>query len=105
MSVRRALRYSGRGPWRHPLDGPGGRLGVGFVAGLLRIAAVGVLGAFEEGDPTGNEQIKRGYNQAFFKKLYVMPEWDQGHEQMVVRIIKAELTEPYAVLLAEDLDD
>ena len=49
------------------------------------------------------EAVKRGYNQAFFKKLYVMPEWDEAGEQMVVRITGAELTEPYAVLLADDL--
>jgi site-specific DNA recombinase len=51
----------------------------------------------------GNEQTKRGYNQAFFKKLYVLPEWDEDHAQTVVRIVRAELTEPYATLLADDL--
>jgi hypothetical protein len=25
-----------------------------------------------------DELTKRGYNQAFFKKLYVMTEWDDG---------------------------
>jgi site-specific DNA recombinase len=49
------------------------------------------------------EPTKRGYNQAFFKKLYVAPEWDEELSQEVVRITGAELTEPYAVLLAEDL--
>jgi hypothetical protein len=24
-----------------------------------------------------DEQTRRGFNQAFFKKLYVMPEWDE----------------------------
>jgi site-specific DNA recombinase len=51
----------------------------------------------------GDQQLKRGYNQAFFTKLYVMPERDEDAGQMVVRITGAELTEPYAVLLAEDL--
>jgi site-specific DNA recombinase len=51
----------------------------------------------------GNERTKRGYNQAFFKKLYVMPEWDETQGQMVVRITGAELTEPYAVLLEDEL--
>jgi hypothetical protein len=27
---------------------------------------------------TGDEQLKRSYNQAFFKKLYVTPEWERG---------------------------
>ena len=49
------------------------------------------------------EPIKRGYNQAFFKRLYIMPEWDEDQGQMAVRISSAELTEPYAVLLADDL--
>ncbi len=49
------------------------------------------------------EAVKRGYNHAFFKKLYVMPEWDEARGQLRVRITGAELTEPYAVLLADDL--
>ena len=53
----------------------------------------------------GKEQTKRGYNQAFFKKLYVMPEWDETQGQMVVRITGAELTEPYAVLLEDELPE
>jgi len=46
---------------------------------------------------------KRGYNQAFFKKLYVMPEWDDQAKQTRPEIDKAELTEPYAALLADGL--
>jgi site-specific DNA recombinase len=45
------------------------------------------------------EQTKRGYNQAFFSKLYVTPEWGDGQGKMVVQITRAELTEPYAALL------
>lgn len=52
---------------------------------------------------SGDDQTKRGYNQAFFKKLYVMPEWEDEQEREVVRITGAELTDPYAVLLANDL--
>jgi site-specific DNA recombinase len=52
---------------------------------------------------TANEQTKRGYNQAFFTGLHVMPEWDEAQGQIVVKVIGAELTEPYALLLAEDL--
>ena len=51
----------------------------------------------------GDQQLKRGYNQAFFTKLYVLPEWDEARGETVVRITGAELTEPYAVLLTEDL--
>jgi site-specific DNA recombinase len=48
------------------------------------------------------ESTKRSLNQAFFKKLYVMPEWDNEHGK-TVRITSAELTEPYATLLADGL--
>jgi site-specific DNA recombinase len=50
-----------------------------------------------------DEQTRRGYNQAFFKKLYVAPEWDDEQGREVVQITGAELTEPYAVLLADEL--
>jgi site-specific DNA recombinase len=53
----------------------------------------------------GDDDLKRGYNQAFFEKLYVTPDWDYEQGQTVVRITGAELTEPYAVLLADDLVD
>jgi hypothetical protein len=49
-----------------------------------------------------SESLKRGYNQAFFNKLYVLPEWDDELGQPVVKVSEAELTRPYAVLLAED---
>ncbi len=48
-----------------------------------------------------SEQTRRGYNQAFFKKLYVMTEWDDG--ETVAWISSVELTEPYALLLTEGL--
>jgi site-specific DNA recombinase len=50
-----------------------------------------------------NEATKRGYNQAFFTGLYVMPEWDDQAKQMTAQISRAELTEPYAALLADGL--
>ncbi len=50
-----------------------------------------------------NEQTKRGYNQAFFKKLYVLAEWDDEHGETVAWISGVELTEPYALLLSEGL--
>jgi hypothetical protein len=49
-----------------------------------------------------DEATKRRLNQAFFKKLYVVPDWDE-YEKRVIRIDRAELSEPFAVLLAEDL--
>jgi site-specific DNA recombinase len=52
---------------------------------------------------TADEPTKRSLNQAFFKRLYVMPEWDDEQGQTTAQITKAELTEPYAVLLADDL--
>lgn len=48
-----------------------------------------------------DEQTKRGYNQAFFKKLYVIPEWDEDGCCTLVKIVSVELTEPYALLLRE----
>jgi site-specific DNA recombinase len=51
----------------------------------------------------GTDQLKRSYNQAFFKRLLIMPEWDEDSGQMVVRVTSAELTEPYALLLADNL--
>jgi site-specific DNA recombinase len=51
----------------------------------------------------GGDDLRRGYNQAFFRRLYVMPDWDNQEGEKAVRIARAELTEPYAVLLADDL--
>jgi site-specific DNA recombinase len=68
----------------------------------LRIAlelAENVAEVYKDGD----EQLKRSYNQAFFRKLYVTPEWDEDASRMVAKITGAELTEPYALLLANDL--
>jgi hypothetical protein len=50
-----------------------------------------------------DEQTKRGYNQAFFKKLLITPEWDEEHGRTIVRVTDAELTEPYAAVLADNL--
>jgi site-specific DNA recombinase len=50
-----------------------------------------------------SEQIRRGYNQAFFKKLYVLAEWDDAEAETRARIAAVELTEPYALLLTERL--
>jgi site-specific DNA recombinase len=47
------------------------------------------------------QQTRRGYNQAFFKKLYVLAEWDDGATRAWVSGV--ELTEPYALLLTDGL--
>src|SRR4051794_6893852 len=44
---------------------------------------------------------KRRYNQAFVKKLYVTPEWDSSEAHTRVLMGKADLTQPYALLLAD----
>lgn len=49
------------------------------------------------------DTIRRGYNQAFFRKLYVTPEGGGDTGERTARITGAELTEPYVVLLADDL--
>jgi site-specific DNA recombinase len=61
--------------------------------------AVDVANIYE----ASNEQTKRSYNLAFFKKIYVLPELDERGECAGVRAVSSELTEPYAVLLANDL--
>jgi site-specific DNA recombinase len=71
-------------------------------ADMLRIAlelAEDVAEVYASADAA----TKRGYNQAFFQKLYITPEWDEPTSQTMVRISRAELTEPYALLLADNL--
>ena len=50
---------------------------------------------------SADEQTKRGYNQAFFTKLFVTPEWDDN--ATIVTVTGAELTKPYRELLAKGL--
>jgi hypothetical protein len=52
-----------------------------------------------------DHQTRRGYNQAFFEKLLVIAEAEPGQRRPIVRIAGSELTEPYALLLAEGLVD
>ena len=47
-----------------------------------------------------DEQTRRGYNQAFFSKLRIRAEYDDGL-RLQVQVARAELTGPYAALLAE----
>jgi site-specific DNA recombinase len=72
-------------------------------ADMLRMAlelAEDVAKVYAQAD----EQTKRGYNQAFFKKLYVTPEWDEAQGHTVVQITRAALTEPYQALLSRDFE-
>jgi site-specific DNA recombinase len=48
------------------------------------------------------DSTKRSLNQAFFKRLFVLPEWDDDGN-LSANIAEAELTEPYVLLLADDL--
>ncbi len=50
-----------------------------------------------------DEQTKRSYNQAFFRKLLITAEWDDDQAETSVQVSRAELTPPYALLLVEDL--
>ena len=52
---------------------------------------------------SADEATKRGYNQAFFQKIYVMPEWDYEDRRTIATVTGADLTEPYAALLASNL--
>jgi site-specific DNA recombinase len=68
----------------------------------LRVAlelADDVAPVYERSD----EKTKRSYNLAFFKKIYVLPEFDDRLECTGARVVHSELTEPYAVLLADNL--
>jgi site-specific DNA recombinase len=50
-----------------------------------------------------DEETRRGYNQAFFKKLLISAEYDEPGQNLSVKVAGAVLTEPYALLLAEGL--
>jgi site-specific DNA recombinase len=51
------------------------------------------------------DSIRRSLNQAFFKKLLIHAVWEDDQSTLTVRIQAAELTGPYALLLADDLID
>jgi hypothetical protein len=71
-------------------------------ATLLRMAldlAGDVAKVYREASPAR----RRGYNQAFFKKLKILPEWDEAAGTTRVRVVDAELTEPFAAALSAQL--
>ena len=48
---------------------------------------------------------QRGYNQAFFKRLYILAEWDETQAKTRAWVDGVELSEPYALLLSQGLFD
>ena len=48
-----------------------------------------------------DERTKRGYNQAFFTRIKIRARWDDEAGRTAVEVVGVELTDPYAVLLAE----
>jgi site-specific DNA recombinase len=52
-----------------------------------------------------DERTRRGYNQAFFKRIKIRARWDDEHHRPAVEVVGVELTEPYAALLAENTTD
>lgn len=65
--------------------------------------ALELTGDVAEVYAAADERTKRDYNQAFFTKLYITPEWDESQGQIIVRVARAELTEPYAALRPRSL--
>ena len=49
-------------------------------------------------------RTRRGYNQAFFTRIKITARWDDEAGRTVVEVAGVELTEPYAVLLAEETE-
>lgn len=63
--------------------------------------ATDVAAFYREAD----ELTKRRLNQAFFTKMWVRAEWDDGVNELRVRVANSTLTEPYALLLADGFAD
>jgi site-specific DNA recombinase len=59
--------------------------------------AENIAGIYELAD----ERTRRGYNQAFFTRIKIRARWDDQAGRTAVEVAGVELTEPYAVLLAE----
>jgi site-specific DNA recombinase len=65
--------------------------------------ALELVGDVQAAYRQADAQTKRSFNQAFFKKLYITAEWDECLTEAPAQVAGAELTEPYALLLAEGL--
>jgi hypothetical protein len=64
-------------------------------------AALKLAGDIQAVYEAADERTRRGYNQAFFKRIKIRARWDDEERQTVVEVVGVELTEPYALLLAE----
>jgi site-specific DNA recombinase len=60
--------------------------------------AEGVAAFYQETD----DQTRRSYNQAFFKHIWIKARWNDEEGRTLVEVAGVELTDPYAVLLAEE---
>jgi site-specific DNA recombinase len=72
-----------------------------FNAGMLRMAlelADDIAEVYKTADP----QLKRGFNQAFFKRIYVVGIREKESGGQTVQVVDSELTQPFKVLLAQD---
>jgi site-specific DNA recombinase len=69
-------------------------------------AALDLAGKVQAVYTGADEQTKRGYNLAFFRKVKIRARWDSEQGRAEVEVESVELTEPYAVVLAdESLED
>jgi site-specific DNA recombinase len=65
-------------------------------------AALELAGDVQAVYMAADEQTRRGYNQAFFTRIKIKARWDKKRGQTVVKVAGVELTEPYALLLANE---
>jgi hypothetical protein len=65
--------------------------------------ALDLVGDVQATYEAADDRTRRGLNQAFFRKLLVDAEAEEGQRQPRVFVSETELTEPYALLLAESL--
>jgi site-specific DNA recombinase len=70
-------------------------------ATVLRMA-LELAGNVAEVYRKGPKALKRGYNQAFFESLVISPVEDDETGEEFIEVVDAELTKPYATVLAED---
>ena len=59
-----------------------------------------IAGVYELAD----ERTRRGYNQAFFTRIKIRARWDDDAGRTAVEVVGVELTDPYAVLLADETE-
>ena len=75
---------------------------------LLRINETDLYRALELAEDVAtfyratDDKTRRGYNQAFFKRIRIKAHWDDEEGRTLVEVAGVELTDPYALLLAEE---